>query len=399
MDDLEVNKIISFETAEREAAIARLSAWVESAISGLSARIDAAMHAVSIGDGAQDLPNRLQLGLDDTRKNLSRLSEVQAQQEERMRKLSHSFDQLSLSLSSTERDQKATFREIANNVSELGCKFGHRIARLEEAAKQSLEAFDQLPLGSARTRERSTSSQIASSPLIQSRSAQTESKAIVFNAGAAEQSNSSCEVVNLEELDEKEPAVADKEMDSAGISEGRAAASRPRRETMPAQLSINDFSQPSVPAVVFEEEETPLTTSPSANYIGTQSVTLGARQLASSSSWAHLSRPYHRGSFDVRRVVGNLAGPEVASSTTVGSAAMATLPLSARGEVPSRHHREAIGSPIMSQRTVQPITFVTMPLSARFPDRVQRGPTLSPCASVRHVHFSHLWPPPPAHAS
>eukprot|EP00440_Ansanella_granifera_P051729 gb/GFBE01056084.1/.p1 GENE.gb/GFBE01056084.1/~~gb/GFBE01056084.1/.p1 ORF type:complete len:243 (+),score=39.28 gb/GFBE01056084.1/:1-729(+) len=134
-----IAKFIEAERSDWEASIARLSSFVEEAVASLTARIDSVQLSASPGSSAREGLAPAQFGSDDLRKSISRLAEVQAQQEERLRGFSHSLNQVSLAQTSNDRDQKATFRELSNSLSELGCKFGSRMARLEDELKRLRE--------------------------------------------------------------------------------------------------------------------------------------------------------------------------------------------------------------------------------------------------------------------
>eukprot|EP00931_Biecheleriopsis_adriatica_P077523 TRINITY_DN51072_c0_g1_i2.p1 TRINITY_DN51072_c0_g1~~TRINITY_DN51072_c0_g1_i2.p1 ORF type:complete len:434 (+),score=69.51 TRINITY_DN51072_c0_g1_i2:68-1369(+) len=129
-----ITKRVQAEASERDAAIARLWTFVEEAPYAGSSEIPSRV------DGSVSL----QLGLEDVRKHIHRLTDMQSQQEERLRSLSHNLDQVSLAQASADRDQKATFRELSNSVSDLGCKFGSRMACLDKDLRRLQEEMTEV---------------------------------------------------------------------------------------------------------------------------------------------------------------------------------------------------------------------------------------------------------------
>ncbi|CAJ1383990.1 unnamed protein product [Effrenium voratum] len=137
-DKLPVWKVIAqrleVEASERTAAISRLSAYIDGAIEGLTAKIEAVTQASvrkAVGEEAPLAPT----GLEELKRSIARLSEGHGHQEERLRSLAHKVDEVSGTQTILDRDQKATFRELSNSISDLNIKLGSRASRMEESLK------------------------------------------------------------------------------------------------------------------------------------------------------------------------------------------------------------------------------------------------------------------------
>ncbi|CAJ1433686.1 unnamed protein product [Effrenium voratum] len=119
---------LEVEASERTAAISRLSAYIDGAIEGLTAKIEAVTQASvrkAVGEEAPLAPT----GLEELKRSIARLSEGHGHQEERLRSLAHKVDEVSGTQTILDRDQKATFRELSNSISDLNIKLGSRASR------------------------------------------------------------------------------------------------------------------------------------------------------------------------------------------------------------------------------------------------------------------------------
>ncbi|CAE8721512.1 unnamed protein product, partial [Polarella glacialis] len=123
------SKHLQAESDERKMAIASLTTFLQEAIASVNARVDEAIQATSYASGCTELANSLD-GADAIRGAVARLGQVQGQQEERLRTLSHRLDEIALGQSSSERDQKASYREVSQSVGDLSCKLSGRVASL-----------------------------------------------------------------------------------------------------------------------------------------------------------------------------------------------------------------------------------------------------------------------------
>lgn len=131
------------EAAEHTAAIARLSTLIEEAITRLNERID------SVSQGRPEETGPTASALEELRRNMARISDSQHQQEDRIRALTHKVDQMEGTQTILERDQKATFREFSNSVSDLNIKLGNRTRSLEEGLQALQEVAASLELDRA----------------------------------------------------------------------------------------------------------------------------------------------------------------------------------------------------------------------------------------------------------
>ncbi|CAE8635501.1 unnamed protein product, partial [Polarella glacialis] len=147
------SKHLQAESDERKMAIASLTTFLQEAIASVNARVDEAIQATSyasgnssseaaaarkVADGCTELANSLD-GADAIRGAVARLGQVQGQQEERLRTLSHRLDETALGQSSSERDQKASYREVSQSVGDLSCKLSGRVASLEADLRRCQE--------------------------------------------------------------------------------------------------------------------------------------------------------------------------------------------------------------------------------------------------------------------
>eukprot|EP00435_Cladocopium_sp_Y103_P011375 s3657_g2.t6 len=141
---------IEAEALERATAISRLTSFIEDAVASINQNLMDAAAQAGLNQGAQKskeetLPATWS-GLEDVRKTISKLSETQTQQEDRIRGLAHKVDQVSGSHDILDRDQKATFREMSNSISDLNIKLGSRTSRLEEDFKALQEEVTSLQI-------------------------------------------------------------------------------------------------------------------------------------------------------------------------------------------------------------------------------------------------------------
>eukprot|EP00435_Cladocopium_sp_Y103_P011278 s3657_g2.t3 len=133
------------EALERATAISRLTSFIEDAVASINQNLMDAAAQGAQKSKEETLPATWS-GLEDVRKTISKLSETQTQQEDRIRGLAHKVDQVSGSHDILDRDQKATFREMSNSISDLNIKLGSRTSRLEEDFKALQEEVTSLQI-------------------------------------------------------------------------------------------------------------------------------------------------------------------------------------------------------------------------------------------------------------
>eukprot|EP00435_Cladocopium_sp_Y103_P008446 s3657_g2.t1 len=136
---------IEAEALERATAISRLTSFIEDAVASINQNLMDAAAQGAQKSKEETLPATWS-GLEDVRKTISKLSETQTQQEDRIRGLAHKVDQVSGSHDILDRDQKATFREMSNSISDLNIKLGSRTSRLEEDFKALQEEVTSLQI-------------------------------------------------------------------------------------------------------------------------------------------------------------------------------------------------------------------------------------------------------------
>ncbi|CAL1167590.1 unnamed protein product [Cladocopium goreaui] len=309
-------------------------------------------------------------GLEDVRKTMSKLSETQTQQEDRIRGLAHKVDQVSGSHDILDRDQKATFREMSNSISDLNIKLGSRTSRLEEDFKALQEEVTSLQI-----EIRSTLNGALMTP---SRSL----SGVVCEGDTA--------ITDAAELRRKLREVAEAPMrtlasDQPGISTSATPTSnmltvdgtfpmQVHPEALPRQTRMQAQAQMRV-----------------AHSIATPQ---RPSHLSPSSSWSHLA-PFHMPgtvSFPVANWNPYVHAEQQELHRVVGHPARAD-PAHNWKETPTRTDRRMSGA------------FTSPPLSARLPPRAETsatptstGATSTPTGAgqvIRPVRLSYPWPPPP----
>jgi len=125
------------EALERTNAISRLTTFIEEAIASINQNLmDAAAQGMQTSK-EETLPARS--GLEDVQKMMSRLSETQAEQEDRIRGLVQKVEEVSGSQAILDRDQKAAFQELSTSITDMNIRLGGRTSGLVEDLKSLQE--------------------------------------------------------------------------------------------------------------------------------------------------------------------------------------------------------------------------------------------------------------------